>query len=218
MCVTACIQGRDFIVARWKEWKDQGRVDIGFGQKKWEKDRSVTILYLGKSHCKPDLERKLNSLQWAKIIFWDILLPTFRQYCRLLVLRSFYICFSPYSKFPLCLNLCVYQRIDVRGKRWTTVEVHEYSSIAVIVIPTMSLEDPALKTTSYIANKQSKIIWKKNADYKASWEKQSSGASRAFFRNHAQEVCLHFKSTPVQCTTDCHRTSCVRKCQTQIVT
>lgn len=24
LCVTACMQGRDFVVARWKEWKDQG--------------------------------------------------------------------------------------------------------------------------------------------------------------------------------------------------
>lgn len=57
--VTACMQGRDFIVARWK---NQGRAVIGFGQKKWEKDSGVTILYLGESHCKPDLERKLNSV------------------------------------------------------------------------------------------------------------------------------------------------------------
>lgn len=98
-----------------------GRIRVegveGFRQKKCEKDRGVTILYLGQSHCKPDLERKLNSVLWAKLIFWDIPLPALqRKYCKLLVLRCFHICYSPYSKFPLCLNLCAYQATDIKKK------------------------------------------------------------------------------------------------------
>lgn len=63
LCVTACIQGRDFIVARSGVEGTGQSSHLGFGQKKWDKDRSITILSLGLSHYKPDLEGKLNSLQ-----------------------------------------------------------------------------------------------------------------------------------------------------------
>lgn len=65
-CATACIRGFYFGPVKGL---GQG-CHLGYGQKKRGRDR--IILYFGLSHCKCDLEKKLRSLQGAKLMFWGI--------------------------------------------------------------------------------------------------------------------------------------------------